>query len=97
MHWLLAYAGLVIHQLMKMAATPGKFSISFKKKDVLVLIASAISIPAILVICTDTSLADVLPINYVTAFLAGYQTQEILKSFTGIGSRAMSQTSEPTE
>lgn len=84
MHWMLAYSGLAVQFLMKMAEMPGSLFAGFTKKDLLVLIASGIAIPAILVMCTDTSLKEVLPINYVTAFLAGYQTQSILRSVSRI-------------
>ena len=83
-HWLLAYTGLAVQLLMKLAETPGPLFSDFTKKEILVLLASGISIPAILIVCTDTSMRDILPINYVTAFLAGYQTQSFLRSFTRI-------------
>jgi hypothetical protein len=84
-HWLLAYSGLAVHLLMKLAETPGPLFSGFNKKDILVLLASGIAIPAILIVCTDTSVKDILPINYVTAFLAGYQTQSFLRSLSSIG------------
>ena len=84
-HWILAYLGLAIHQLLKMAAQKGPITNSFKRHDILVLLASSISIPAILILCTDTSLAELLPINYVTAFLAGYQTQSFLRTVSALG------------
>jgi len=85
LHWVLAYLGLAIHQLLKMASQRGPLSNSFKRHDILVLLASSISIPAILILCTDTSLAELLPINYVTAFLAGYQTQSFLRTISALG------------
>ena len=83
-HWVLAYSGLSVQFLMKMAEMPGSLFAGFTKKDLLVLIASGIAIPAILIMCTDTALKEVLPINYVTAFLAGYQTQSMLRSVSRI-------------
>jgi len=79
LHYMLAYAGLGIHVFMKMAETPGSLLEGFTKKDVLTTIASAIAIPAILIMCSE-NLNTVLPINYVTAFLAGFQTQSVLRS-----------------
>lgn len=90
LHWILAYTGLALHLLLKMAETPGGLLEGFTKRDVLITIASIIAIPAILVVCTDTSLRELLPINYVTAFLAGYQTQSFLKTFGSIGNKYMS-------
>jgi len=86
-HLLLAYGGLILHTLLKLAETPLKLSESFDKRMVLVTIASAIGIPILLLICSDTSMKDILPINYVTAFLAGYQTQSFLRSVGSIGQR----------
>ena len=82
-HWVLAYAGMFIHILLKVAdlnQTPD-FSIkSHVKKNIYTIIASLIMIPVLLIVLTDTSLKEVLPINKVTAVLAGYQTQSIFKS-----------------
>lgn len=89
LHYILAYMGLGIHIFIKMAETPGGLFDGITKKDILISIASAIAIPAILIMCTDTSLKEILPINYVTAFLAGFQTQSILRSFSMIGGKYM--------
>lgn len=87
MHWILAYIGLAVHTLIKMAETPGSLLDGFTKKDVLITIASALAIPAILIVCTETGMKDLLPINYVTSFLAGYQTQEFLKNISALGGK----------
>lgn len=86
-HLVLAYGGLVLHVLLKLAETPGSILASFDKRVVLITISSAIAIPIILLICTDTSLKDILPINYVTAFLVGYQTQSFLRTIASIGNK----------
>lgn len=87
LHWLIAYAGLAVHVLLKLAEAPGGIFDSFTKRDILTTIASVIAIPAILIVCTDTALKEILPINYVTAFLAGYQTQSFLRSISSISER----------
>jgi hypothetical protein len=84
---LLAYGGLVLHILLKLAELPGSLFSEIDKKMVLVTIASAIAIPIILIICSDTSMKDLLPINHVTAFLAGHQTQSFLRSISSIGGK----------
>jgi len=84
---LIAYGGLLIHVIMKLAELPGNLLDGWTKKDWLVTIASVVSIPIILIMCTDTSMKDILPINYVTSFLAGYQTQSFLKSISSIGGK----------
>lgn len=87
LHWILAYTGLAVHLLLKMAETPGGLLDGFTKKDILMTVASVLAIPAILIVCTDTSLSELLPINYVTAFLAGYQTQSFLRTVGAIGGK----------
>jgi hypothetical protein len=94
LHWILAYTGLAVHLLLKMAETPGGLLDGFTKKDVLITLASILAIPAILIVCTDTSLRELLPINYVTAFLAGYQTQSLLRTFGAIGGKYMDKASK---
>jgi hypothetical protein len=84
---LLAYGGLILHILLKLAELPGGLFSEIDKKMILVTIASAIAIPIILVICSDTSMKDLLPINHVTAFLAGHQTQSFLRSISSIGGK----------
>ena len=82
-HWLLAYAGMTIHILLKVAdlnQTPD-FSIrSHIKKNIYTIVASIIMIPVLLIVLSDDSLKDILPINKVTSVLAGYQTQSVFKS-----------------
>jgi len=87
LHLFLAYGGLLLHTIIKLAENPCSGLKCFNKKEILVTLASVISIPIILIICTDTSMKDILPINHVTAFLAGYQTQSILKTIGSIGGK----------
>jgi hypothetical protein len=82
-HWLLAYAGMAIHILLKVAdlnQTPDFKLKSHVKKNIYTIVASLIMIPVILVVLTDSSLKDIFPINKATAVLAGYQTQSLFKS-----------------
>lgn len=83
LHIGLAYAGMVIHILVKYEKV--RFKKDFKLRVFLHTISvptliNIISIPIILILMGDSSLADVLPINNVTSVLAGYQTQSIFKS-----------------
>lgn len=82
LHLLLAYTGLLIHVILKLAQLPGSLFENITKKDILVVLASILSIPVILIVCSDTAMKEFLPINNVTAFLAGYQTQSFLKTFS---------------
>lgn len=79
-HWFLAYGGLIVHLLLKLSEIKGSFLTGIKRKAVFTFIASIIAIPIILIVCTDSMMKEVLPINYVTAFLAGYQTQSFMRS-----------------
>jgi hypothetical protein len=84
--WLIAVGGAAIHIMMKVAEIPENTSIlkGFSRKDKFVTIASFIAIPVIMIIMTDTSLKELLPLNYITAFLTGYQTQSMLRTLTNI-------------
>lgn len=88
-YWLIALGGSLIHILLKLAEIPENKGIwaSFTRKDKFVTLASFISIPVLLLIMTDTSLGDLLPLNYFTAFLTGYQTQSFLRSFAMIAGK----------
>lgn len=83
LHFLLAYAGMVLYLLAKLAEVFPKedFQASkFIKENIITTIISVIGIPVLLVIATDSSLQDILPINNVTAVLCGWQTQSLFKS-----------------
>jgi len=89
-HWMLAFAGALIHSLLKVAELQreGKYQpLDYLKSNYITLIATVIMIPTILIVITDTSLAELLPINYVTALLTGYQTQSLFKSLISIGGK----------
>lgn len=84
LHWALAYTGLVVHLLMKIGNMKGKIWVNFSRKFVTSTLASFLLIPAILLICTDTGMKELLPINYLTAFLAGYQTQSLMANIVSL-------------
>jgi len=88
-YWLIAIGGALIHVLLKLSEVPENKRLrdSFTRKDKFVTLASFVSIPVLLMIMTDTSLGDLLPLNYVTAFLTGYQTQSFLRSFATIAGK----------
>lgn len=88
LHWLLAFAGALIHILLKIQeANDGKKSIKdYVTKNWASISASIIMIPVILLVLSDTALSEVLPINHVTALLAGYQTNSLFKTLINVGS-----------
>ncbi len=82
LHWFLAYGGLLVHILLKLKETKGPLVNAINRKEVLTAISSAVLVPIILIICTDKGMSEILPINYVSAFLAGYQTQSFARTFS---------------
>jgi hypothetical protein len=90
LHWghlLLACGGMGIHVLLKLAALSKDGEFSYKeyfKKYKFNMLASLLMIPLLLLMVTDTSLSDVMPLNNVTAVLAGYQTNSVFKALMGI-------------
>lgn len=83
LHLALAYVGMLLHILTKLAElskTEGFTLPSYVKKNIYTMIASIIMIPVLLIIATDSSMKDILPINNVTSVLAGWQTQSVFKS-----------------
>ena len=86
----LAYAGLGIHILMKLAElekTNGRFKLKpYIKNNKWSLLAAIIMLPVLLLVSTDTSLGEILPLNNVTAVLAGWQTDSTFKSLMAWGS-----------
>jgi hypothetical protein len=89
-HLILAYAGMIMHILVKLAELNKEKSFKLKeyiKKNIYTMISSFISIPVILIMATDDSLKDLLPINKVTAVLAGWQTNSIFKSLMTLASK----------
>lgn len=82
-HIALAYAGMIIHLLIKLERATKKQDFSFKtyfKTIAIPTVINIIAIPVLLIMMGDSSLTEILPINNVTSVLAGYQTQSIFKS-----------------
>lgn len=83
LHFLLAYAGLLLNLLMKLGEEFPLLDFSFRtflKKYFISILFSIIAIPVLLIVATDTSIHEFLPINYVTSVLCGWQTQALFKS-----------------
>jgi len=89
-HYLLAYAGMTIHVLLRIAELrkEDKFSVvKYVKKNIFSLIASVITIPVLIIMATDPAVRETLPLNYITAVLAGWQTDSTFKSLMGMYSK----------
>lgn len=87
MHLLLAYAGMTIHILFKLAKISKRKGFSFKrfvKENFFSMAATFLSIPVILLMATDPVVSEILPINNVTAVLAGWQTNSTFKNLMGL-------------
>lgn len=85
--YIIAAGGLCLHILFKLAEYPGSLLSGWTKKDTLVTIASAIAVPLLMVMLQDPMLSDIMPLNKVTAFLVGYQTQSFLRALAGIAGK----------
>ena len=79
----LAYAGMIVHVLIKYE------KVRFRKDFMLnkfistmsvTTVINIIMIPILLILMQDVAIQSILPINNITAVLAGYQTQSIFKS-----------------
>lgn len=95
---LLAYAGLLINILMELAKL-NKADGNVRLKDYLSeqkynLIASVIMIPVLLIVAGDTSLKEILPLNYVTAVLCGWQTDATFKALMALGTSRLRKKNE---
>ena len=89
-YFLLAYAGMLIHILMKLAEVFNRPDFTWKeffRTNVISFFVSLIGIPVLLIVATDESVKDVLPINNVTAMLAGWQTQSLFKTLFAVYSK----------
>jgi len=98
-HIILAYVGVLLHILVKLAELKKqdhKFTLkSYCKSNIYTILATAIMVPLLLILSTDTSLKDVLPINNVTAVLAGWQTQSVFKSLMSMYSGKLTPPQNP--
>jgi hypothetical protein len=86
-HLILAYAGMILHILMKLSElskTPDFTVGSYIKKNIFTMIATFIMIPVLLIMAKDEAIKDTLPINNVTAVLAGWQTNSLFKTVMGL-------------
>jgi len=87
MHVIMAYAGMVIHILFKLAKIskrPGFKLYIFIQDNGFSIAATFLSIPVILIMATDPAIKDTLPINNVTAVLAGWQTNSTFKNLMSL-------------
>lgn len=77
-HWFLAYASLVGKLCFDISQSDGPVKDIFTRKHVFRTIASIIFVPVLMIVCTDTWLKSIFPINYGTAFLVGFNTELVL-------------------
>lgn len=86
--WCLAFSGMLIHtlQAIAVAQTDKKFKLlSYIKEKWVHLLTTLIMLPVILITITDTSLVEILPINNLTALLAGFQTDSFFGALVEMG------------
>lgn len=86
LHWLIAYATTAIYVLLKIQSAKTdnpnyKFG-DYLRKHWASTLATALMLPVILLIAAQ-DLPNILPINNVTAALAGWQTNSLFKTVMG--------------
>lgn len=84
----MAYAGALLHLLMKLAEVRTKPGFNFGgwvKENLLHTIINVIAIPVVMILISEPAVQQYLPLTYPTALLAGWQTQSMLKSLIAIG------------
>tara|TARA_R110000764_G_scaffold542_3_gene2042 strand:- start:783 stop:1103 length:321 start_codon:yes stop_codon:yes gene_type:complete len=95
LHWfhlILAFGGMTIHVLMKLGELTKSDDFSVKdyfEKYKFNMLASILMIPLLLLMATDTSLTEILPLNNVTAVLMGWTTNSTFKALMGIYSNKL--------
>jgi len=90
MHFILAYAGMLIHVLLKVGELRKDPDFTVKgyiKKHIFSMVASLITIPVLLVMACEPAVAEMLPLNFITATLIGWQTNSTFKALMGMYSK----------
>jgi hypothetical protein len=86
-HFIIAYAGLLMHLMIKLMESPVPIREYWNKQTILSLALSVVGIPVLLIVLSEPVMKEILPLTYATALLAGHQTQSFLRSFVMIASR----------
>lgn len=85
-HWILATLGLALYYLRQIGNFDGqKWKDMFDRKQITVLISSIIFIPVLFFVCSEPGMNEIIPINYLTAVVAGYQTRDVMNLFFKFG------------
>jgi hypothetical protein len=84
--WILAFSGAAIHILLKIQELGDGFNFKgYVAKNWASFAATIIMIPTILIVLSDSPIGDMLPLNHITALLAGYQTNSLFKTLIDVG------------
>ncbi len=85
-HWFLAYATLASRLFLDLAVSTGTLKETiFNKKTFFTTLAHGMLIPVCLITCTDTAIKTILPINYVTAVLLGFNIEMFVNIIVKVG------------
>lgn len=84
-HWFLAYASLLGKIFLDMSRVDGPVKEVFNTKNIFRTLASIIFVPVLMILCTSTELKTMLPINHLTAFFVGFQTEALLYIVSKMG------------
>lgn len=89
-HWLLAFAGLLLHLLMKLEKARKKEGFTFGRfiqENIVSTIASVIIIPVCMIACDDPAVASQIPITYLTSIFLGYQSRSFFKGIMDVAKK----------
>lgn len=79
LHWILAYAGLIISVLYKLSMSEQPLTREQKRKERYTTLSSIVAIPVIMILSQETAVKEMIPITNITAFFVGTQTQSFLR------------------
>lgn len=100
LHWVIAYTTAIIYVLLKISElktqNPNYQFGDYLKKHWASTIATALMLPVILLIAAE-DLPDILPINNITAALAGWQTNSLFKTVMGAAANKFIKKDSPSE
>lgn len=87
--WFIAFSAMLVTFLKNLNVAKdanNKFSLAaYIKAKWVAMLSTMILLPTVLLVCTDPTMEDILPINKVTAFLAGLQIDSVTDFVVEIG------------
>lgn len=100
LHFLLAFAGLFLHLLMKLEKARKKEGFTFGRfalENAISTVASCIIIPMMMIVCSEPAVSELVPITYVTSVLLGYQAHSFFKGVMDVAKKKVNTQEEKDE